>query len=142
TAAHRAALEGLLAGAARPTGIICSNDLLALSVIAAVREMGLDVPADVSVAGFDGIAIGRLVSPPLATVHQPTRRMGERAVERLFDLMAHDAPRTVEWLPYELRPGGTLAAAPAQPAPLPHPVSPSASAVAGRTSAPSTLPQA
>lgn len=136
TVAHRAALEGLLAGAARPTGIICSNDLLALSVIAAVREMGLQVPADVSVAGFDGIAIGRLVSPPLATVHQPTRRMGERAVERLFELMASDAPRTVEWLPYDLRTGGTLAAAPALPARL----FPSASAVAGRNSAPPTSP--
>ncbi len=140
TAAHRAALEGLLAGAARPTGIICSNDLLALSVIAAVREMGLAVPADVSVAGFDGIAIGRLVSPPLATVHQPTRRMGARAVERLFDLMAQDAPRTVEWLPYELRTGGTLAQAPNLGAPIlpAAALSPSAPAAAGRASSPQT----
>ncbi|WP_084539888.1 substrate-binding domain-containing protein [Azorhizobium doebereinerae] len=108
TAAHRSALAGLLGGPERPTGIICSNDLLALSVVAAVREMGLAVPGDISVAGFDGIAIGRLVSPPLATVDQPTRRMGARAVERLFDLMGGDAARTVELLPFELRPGGTL----------------------------------
>ncbi|GGF48973.1 LacI family transcriptional regulator [Azorhizobium oxalatiphilum] len=111
-AAHRAALEGLLAGPARPTGIICSNDLLALSVIAALREMGLCVPGDVSVAGFDGIAIGRLVSPALATVDQPTRRMGERAVERLFALIEGQGSRTVEHLPFELRTGGTLAPAP------------------------------
>ncbi len=109
TGAHRAALEGLLHGPARPSGIICSNDLLALSVIAALREMGLGVPADISVAGFDGIAIGRLVAPPLATVDQPTRRMGERAVARLFELMGQDAPHDVEHLPFELRPGGTLA---------------------------------
>lgn len=144
TAAHRAALEGLLTGAARPTGIICSNDLLALSVIAAVREMGLAVPADVSVAGFDGIAIGRLVDPPLATVHQPTRRMGERAVERLFDILAQDAPRTVEWLPYDLRTGGTLAQAPGLAAlsqgsaPSSAPRSPSVPAAAGRASSPPT----
>lgn len=115
TAAHRAALAGLLAGPDRPTGIICSNDLLALSVIAAVREMGLAVPEDISVAGFDGIAIGRLVTPVLATVDQPTRRMGERAVARLFDLIEGESARTVEHLPFELRAAGTLAPAPHLP---------------------------
>ncbi|WP_341988694.1 LacI family DNA-binding transcriptional regulator [Azorhizobium sp. AG788] len=140
TAAHRAALESLLAGPDRPTGIICSNDLLALSVIAAVRDMGLAVPADVSVAGFDGISIGLLVTPPLATVYQPTRRMGARAMERLFEIMAQDTPRTVEWLPYDVRTGGTLAQAPDLAPDLAErpPVSPSAPASAERMSSPPT----
>ncbi|MGU3496698.1 LacI family DNA-binding transcriptional regulator [Xanthobacteraceae bacterium A53D] len=109
TAAHRAALEKLLRGPERPTGIICSNDLLALSVIAALREMGLAVPAHISVAGFDGIAIGHLVTPPLATVDQPTRRMGEEAIARLFALMAGTGQRGITHLPFELRATGTLA---------------------------------
>lgn len=110
--AHRAALEALLGAPERPTALVCSNDLLALSITAAVRDMGLSVPHDVSVAGFDGISIGRLVSPALCTIDQPTRRMGERAVERLFDLIAGEAARRVEHLPFTLRPGGSIAAAP------------------------------
>ncbi|MEP9377832.1 substrate-binding domain-containing protein [Aquabacter sp. CN5-332] len=110
--AHRSALIGLLGTPKRPTALVCSNDLLALSIAAAVRDMGLDVPGDVSVAGFDGISIGRLVSPALCTIDQPTRRMGERAVERLFDLFDGSGSRTVEHLPFHLRPGGTIAVAP------------------------------
>lgn len=108
--AHRAALSNLLCAADRPTALICSNDLLALSITAAVRDMGLSVPGDVSIAGFDGISIGRLVSPALCTIDQPTRRMGERAVERLFELMEGNGARGVEHLPFHLRPGGTIAA--------------------------------
>lgn len=111
--AHRAALCGLLKAVEPPTALICSNDLLALSIIAAVREMGLDVPTDVSVAGFDGISIGRLVSPALCTIDQPTRRMGERTVARLFELMDGAGSPVVEHLPFHLRPGGTIAVAPA-----------------------------
>lgn len=110
--AHRAPLEALLAASERPTALVCSNDLLALSITAAVRDLGLSVPDDVSVAGFDGISIGRLVSPALCTIDQPTRRMGERAVERLFGLMDGEDSRHVEHLPFTLRPGGSIAAAP------------------------------
>lgn len=110
--AHRSALAGLLGAPGRPTALVCSNDLLALSITAAVRDMGLAVPGDVSIAGFDGISIGRLVSPALCTIDQPTRRMGERAVERLFDLMDGHGARAVEHLPFHLRPGGTIAVAP------------------------------
>lgn len=114
-AAHGAALAAILDRPDRPTGLICSNDLLAITVIAALRDLGLSVPQDMSVAGFDGIAIGRLVSPPLATIDQPTRRMGERAVQTLFELMGDGAGRAVEHLPFDLRAGGTLAAAPSLP---------------------------
>lgn len=112
---HRAALESLFAARARPTALVCSNDLLALSIIAAVRTMGLCVPSEMSVAGFDGIAIGRLVTPELSTVEQPTCLMGARAVERLFDMFEGETGRAVEHLPYHLRLTGTLAAAPPDP---------------------------
>lgn len=109
---HAAALAGLFAGSNRPTAALCSNDLLALSVTGALREIGLKVPHDVSVAGFDGIALGRAMNPSLATVDTPTRLMGERAVEMLFELIEAGAAPRVERLPFTLRPGGTLAAAP------------------------------
>lgn len=119
---HAAALAGLFRGRMPPTAALCSNDLLALSVTGALRDLGIRVPDDVSIAGFDGIALGRAMSPSLATVDTPTRRMGEQAVELLFEMIEGGAPR-VERLPFSLRPGGTLAAAPKpsrrQDSPLP-----------------------
>lgn len=98
----------------KPTALLCSNDLLAISVIAALRVLGLSVPEDVSVAGFDGIAIGQMLSPGLATIDTPTIEMGERAMQRLLDQISGSAPTqdAVELLRYEFRPGGTLAPVP------------------------------
>ncbi|MGH6807173.1 MAG: substrate-binding domain-containing protein [Ensifer adhaerens] len=70
----------------RPTAIIASNDLLALGVISALRREGLSVPADVSVAGFDGIAIGRLMNPSLTTMAMPDGDMGVAAAAMLLDI--------------------------------------------------------
>jgi DNA-binding LacI/PurR family transcriptional regulator len=87
--------------------------LLALSVIAAVRDMGLFVPDDVSVVGFDGIAIGHMVTPVLATVDTPTEMMGSAAMNRLLRLIdGAPVPPGIELLPHRIRAGGTLAAAP------------------------------
>ncbi|MFG1345138.1 substrate-binding domain-containing protein [Xanthobacter autotrophicus DSM 431] len=116
---HAEALAGLFLSPGRPTAALCSNDLLALSVAGALRDLGLGVPADVSLAGFDGIALGHVMNPTLATVDTPTRRMGERAVEMLFAMLEDDAPPRVEHLPFTLRPGGTLAAAPADAVSVP-----------------------
>ncbi len=98
----------------KPTALLCSNDLLAISVIAALRALGVSVPEDISVAGFDGIAIGRMLRPGLATVDTPTVEMGQRAMQRLLDTISGtaDATNVIELLPYEFRPGGTLAPAP------------------------------
>ncbi|WP_088345120.1 MULTISPECIES: LacI family DNA-binding transcriptional regulator [Rhodomicrobium] len=111
---HAAVLERALPRLGNPTALLCSNDLLALSVIAALRLIGRAVPGDLSVTGFDGIAFGRMVSPSLATVATPTRAMGERAMRRLMTILsgAEDTAPAVELLPYEFRPGGTLAAVP------------------------------
>lgn len=70
----------------RPTAVIASNDLLALGVIAALRREGLTVPDDVSVAGFDGIAIGRLMTPSLTTMVMPDGDMGLAAAALLLDM--------------------------------------------------------
>jgi DNA-binding LacI/PurR family transcriptional regulator len=92
----------------RPTAIIASNDLLALAVIAALRREGLSVPGDVSVAGFDGIAIGRLVDPPLTTIEMADASMGATAASLLLDIAENSAAPRHLMLGYKLNAGGTV----------------------------------
>ncbi|MEV5745772.1 LacI family DNA-binding transcriptional regulator [Microbispora rosea] len=72
---------GLLERAERPTAIFACNDLQALGVYQAARELGLRIPADLSVVGFDDLPITALVDPPLTTVHQPLTEMAAAATE-------------------------------------------------------------
>lgn len=75
-------------GGDRPTAAIVSNDLLAVTVIASLRRMGLRVPEDVSVTGFDGIDLARHISPRLTTIVQPSRTMGTLAAAMVLDIAA------------------------------------------------------
>ncbi|MFC7384114.1 LacI family DNA-binding transcriptional regulator [Sphaerisporangium rhizosphaerae] len=77
---HTAAL-GLLGRPERPTAIFASNDLQALGVYQAAREMDLRIPHDLSVVGFDDLPIAALVDPPLTTVRQPLTEMAVAATE-------------------------------------------------------------
>jgi len=97
----------------RPTAIFCSNDRLALLTIRSLREMGLRVPEDVSVVGFDGLAMGQWLSPALATVAQPHRRIGADAAQALARRIAGEVVPSIT-LPHRLLAGGTLAKAPAE----------------------------
>lgn len=93
-----------------PTAIIASNDLLAFGVISALRREGLSVPDDVSVAGFDGIPLGRMMDPPLTTIEMPDASMGAAAASLLLDIAENAAqPRHLE-VAYSLRRGGTVRA--------------------------------
>lgn len=65
------------------TGVICASDPLALGAIRAVRRVGLSVPEDVSVVGFDDSAFMNCTNPPLTTVRQPIEAMGRTAVTLL-----------------------------------------------------------
>ncbi|MCW2503026.1 MAG: LacI family transcriptional regulator [Actinomycetia bacterium] len=81
-------MEGARPGAARlvdrkVTGIICASDVLALGTIRAVRRLGLTVPSDVSVIGFDDSTFMNCTDPPLTTVRQPIETMGQAAVDLL-----------------------------------------------------------
>jgi DNA-binding LacI/PurR family transcriptional regulator len=105
-----------LTGADRPTALFASNDLLALATIRAIRDLGLSVPGDVSVCGFDGIEVGTLVSPSLATLVQPARAMGRAAFETLRAGFFHEPQGAVIMLPFELRMGESLGPAPLAPA--------------------------
>ena len=83
---HAAGLE-LLRRERDFTAIIAFNDLLAAGVIRAARTLGIDVPGELSVVGFDDIALASLVEPALTTVRAPKYEMGARAAQLLFVLM-------------------------------------------------------
>ena len=78
-------IKECFSSADRPTAAFVLSDLLAVRVMKTLREIGLEIPRDVSVAGFDNTAIAEHAIPPLTTVGQPTEIMGRRAAEILFD---------------------------------------------------------
>lgn len=82
-----AAAGALLKHQPLPTAILCSNDLTAIGVISALREAGLRVPEDISVVGFDDIALARLAYPPLTTVNLSRDRLGRLAFEALRNIL-------------------------------------------------------
>lgn len=75
-----------------PTALFCNSDWLASVVLRVLREMGLRVPEDVSVVGFDDAHYAQLLSPPLTTVRQPFPELGALAVELLLEQAASDQP--------------------------------------------------
>lgn len=77
----RATALALAARKQRPTGIVALNDLMALGLMAGLREAGLRVPQDVSVVGIDGLFLAALSNPGLTTVHLPVREMARTMVE-------------------------------------------------------------
>lgn len=85
-------ISALLQGPACPTALVCSNDLLAIRAIRAAHLAGLAVPRDLSVTGFDGIALGEDLTPQLSTVAQPNSDIGRASVELLVQAMAGGAP--------------------------------------------------
>jgi LacI family transcriptional regulator len=92
TAAGREALRRWLRGhpgRRLPHAIFCGNDGIAIGCIEALAEVGVRVPEDVSVAGFDDTLAARTTVPQLTTVRQPLGAMGSRAVEVLLDRIQH-----------------------------------------------------
>ncbi|GAA2727730.1 LacI family transcriptional regulator [Cellulomonas aerilata] len=71
----------------RPTALFAANDLSALGVMDAAAALGLTIPDDVSLVGFDNIPESALTTPPLTTIHQPIQQMGAAAVDLLVHLM-------------------------------------------------------
>lgn len=85
-----AAAARFLALPVRPTAVFCASDQVAIGFIKAIRDAGLSVPDDVSVAGFDDIEYANLLSPALTTMHQPRAELGRRAAEHLVMRMSGD----------------------------------------------------
>ena len=96
--------RALLALPQRPTCIIFPDDFSALGGYNALTEAGLSIPEDISVMGYDGIYLSRVVKPPLVTYQQNTKSLGRLAADKLIELIEH--PRVT--LPEQIRVSGKL----------------------------------
>ena len=92
----------LLSQPERPTAVFAANDLSAIATMTAARGLGLTVPDDLSVIGFDNVPESALASPPLTTIKQPLQQMGAEALRLLVDLIAGVERDTHVRLPTEL----------------------------------------
>ncbi|MEM9317449.1 MAG: LacI family DNA-binding transcriptional regulator [Pseudomonadota bacterium] len=86
-----AALREIMAKAPDTTAVLCGNDVLAVGALQGAREMGLDVPGQLSVTGFDDIDLATIAEPSLTTVHVPHREMGRRAAQMLVAILNGEA---------------------------------------------------
>ena len=93
----------LLAAADRPTAVFAANDSSAVGVLRAAAELGLRVPEDVSVVGFDDVPQASTTTPPLTTVAQPLAELGSRAVEMLLTMLRGEPTSDHLRLPTTLR---------------------------------------
>jgi LacI family transcriptional regulator, repressor for deo operon, udp, cdd, tsx, nupC, and nupG len=100
-----AAAERLLSRHERPTAIFCFNDEMAMGAIEVARRLGIRVPDHLSVVGFDDIRFAQHLDPPLTTIAQPMRRIGEGTVRLLLAILAGggdaETPESVT-LPHKL----------------------------------------
>ncbi|PPF79290.1 LacI family transcriptional regulator [Subtercola sp. Z020] len=82
----------LLTMPGRPTAIFAANDLSAIATVQVAAELGISVPGDVSVIGFDDIPEASQMSPALTTIRQPIQKLGARAADLLVTLLAGETP--------------------------------------------------
>lgn len=97
------------------TAVFCYNDMMAVGALLACRALGIRVPEQLSIVGFDDIELAQFVTPPLTTVHQPKLRLGQTAMEMLLDLLA-GRPVEDSILPTALVVRGSTATPPHVPA--------------------------
>ncbi len=101
--AGMAATFRLMSRRQRPTAIFCTNDVMAVGCVAALRSAGHHVPGEVAVMGFDDTVEARMCVPPLTTVSQPHRELGARAMAMLLQRIAGTAPSPRhEFLPHAM----------------------------------------
>lgn len=93
-AAREAAERALSGPGPRPTALICDSDVLAAGAVKAVRKLGLRVPEDISVTGFDDLALATAVEPELTTVRLPAERVGEHGMSALLAILDGREPDT------------------------------------------------
>ena len=90
----------LIAADPKPTAIFAANDDMAVGAMTAVMAAGLQVPNQISIAGYDDTRLASAVWPPLTTIRQPVVEMGRRAAERLMN--ADDGEGIEELFDFEL----------------------------------------
>lgn len=103
--------KALLSGENRPSAIVAFNDWVAMDVLAAVHDLGLSVPRDVSVVGFADLKLASVVRPRLTTIAQDPLAIGRRAAGRLLELLLnnknvpHSPSPSMDRVPVKLRIG-------------------------------------
>ena len=105
----RAAAHELLTRHRELTALFCDDDILAAGAYLATRQLGLRIPAELSVVGFDGLDIGRVLDPPVTTVAADAEELGRVAFELLMAQLAGKRPRS-RVLAVELELRGSTAA--------------------------------
>lgn len=78
-----------------PQILLCSSDLIAIGVIAALREKGYNIPKDIGVIGFDDISLAKFSTPPLTTIAQDMKQLGKISVQTLIRRIEHPEKVTV-----------------------------------------------
>lgn len=88
-------VEKLLKASPDITAIFCENDLIALGAMRVAHQLGLEVPGDLSIVGYDDIFVSRLVTPGLTTIHQSIDELGSVAVDTLVRQLEKTEPPPV-----------------------------------------------
>lgn len=92
------AMQQILSQPHRPTAVFCGGDIMAMGALCAADEMGLRVPQDVSLIGYDNVRNARYFTPALTTIHQPKDSLGETAFNMLLDRIVNkrEEPQSIE----------------------------------------------
>ncbi len=92
-----------LEGAEDFSAVLCGSDVIAIGVMKAIHDRGLDIPGDISVIGFDDIEFSSFVQPALTTVYQPAAEIGQLAMQMMLDLYAGKSIEYPVKMRHELR---------------------------------------
>ena len=90
------AFEKLMSSKSPPSVVICGNDVFAVGAVKCAKRLGLTIPNDISITGFDDIELANVIEPGLTTVHVPHRKMGNMAARMLVDMIDNKRPTSYE----------------------------------------------
>ena len=100
---HRA-MQRMLRTGERPTAVLASNDLTAIGAMGAIHELGLEIPRDISVVGFDDIQLSAYTQPALTTVHVPRTELAALAFRSLFEAQEDGSSKRARAQEYIIEP--------------------------------------
>ncbi|MGW0735468.1 LacI family DNA-binding transcriptional regulator [Streptomyces sp. NPDC002851] len=90
--ARDTATRALATPGPRPTALICDDDIIAAGACKAARRLGLRIPDDISITGFDDLTLATAVDPELTTIHLPAEQVGERGMQALLAVLDNREP--------------------------------------------------
>lgn len=102
------AFEKIMQTKDRPTAVLCGNDVIAVGALRAAKQMGLSVPRDVSITGFDDMELARIVEPPLTTVRVPHHEMGQKAAQELVAMVERESKGVARCLETQIITRGSI----------------------------------